>query len=120
MLESLPSAQPDTKVLAQKLYETRGGDYMDYGEKKIDDLISRQAVIDAVNNELDMIDHVPQWVFDRLGKAIKSLPSAQPRKKKEWIDRGKDRTLRWECPVCGRRDRHIYNFCPDCGEDLRR
>jgi len=51
---------------------------------------------------------------------IDLLPSAQPeRKKKDWIDRGKDVMMRWECPVCGRRDNHIYNFCPDCGEDLR-
>ena len=41
------------------------------------DLISRQSAIDAVTDELDMIDHVPQWVFDRLEKRLKQLPSAQ-------------------------------------------
>ena len=44
----------------------------------MDDLISRAAAIDAVTDELDMIDHVPQWVFDRLEKRLKQLPSAQP------------------------------------------
>lgn len=42
------------------------------------DLIDRQSAIDAVTDELDMIDHVPQWVFDRLEKRLKQLPSAQP------------------------------------------
>lgn len=44
----------------------------------MDDLISRQAAIDAVTDELDIIDHVPQWVFDRLEKRLKQLPPAQP------------------------------------------
>lgn len=41
-------------------------------------MIERQAAIDAVTDELDMIDHVPQWVFDRLEGRLKQLPSAQP------------------------------------------
>lgn len=43
----------------------------------MDDTISRKAAIDAVTDELDMIDHVPQWVFDRLEKRLKQLPSTQ-------------------------------------------
>lgn len=42
------------------------------------DLISRAAVIYTICDELDKIDHVPQWVYDRLEKALKQLPSAQP------------------------------------------
>ena len=41
------------------------------------DLISRRRAIDAVTDELDIIDHVPQWVFDRLEKRLKQLPPAQ-------------------------------------------
>ena len=44
----------------------------------MDDLINRQRAIDAVTDELDMIDHVPQWVFDRLEERLKQLPPAQP------------------------------------------
>ena len=44
----------------------------------MDDLISRQSAIDAVTDELDMIDHVPQWVFDRLERRLKQLPPIQP------------------------------------------
>ena len=39
------------------------------------DLISRQDTIDAIVHELDMIDHVPQWVSDRLVKALSGVPS---------------------------------------------
>lgn len=46
----------------------------------MDDLIHRREALDAVTDELDMIDHVPQWVFDRLEKRLKQLPSAQPEK----------------------------------------
>ena len=42
------------------------------------DTINRQQAIDAVTDELDMIDHVPQWVFDRLEGRLKQLPPAQP------------------------------------------
>lgn len=47
------------------------------------DLINREEALHAVEHELDMIDHVPQWVFDRLGNALKGLPSidAEP----QWI-----------------------------------
>ena len=40
--------------------------------------IEKQQAIDAVTDELDMIDHVPQWVFDRLEGRLKQLPPAQP------------------------------------------
>ena len=45
----------------------------------MNDSISRQAAIDAVTDELDMIDHVPQWVFDRLEGRLKQLPPVQPK-----------------------------------------
>lgn len=37
----------------------------------------------------------------------------------KWIDKGEDYMIRWTCSNCGRRDTHIYNFCPDCGADMR-
>lgn len=41
------------------------------------DSVYREAVIDAIHLELDMIDHVPQWVYNRLENRIKQLQSAQ-------------------------------------------
>jgi hypothetical protein len=42
------------------------------------ELISREQAIDAITDELDKIDHVPQWVFDKLERAIKQLPPIHP------------------------------------------
>jgi hypothetical protein len=43
----------------------------------MDSHVSREAVIEAISDELDRIDHVPQWVYDRLIKRIKMLESAE-------------------------------------------
>ena len=65
------------------------------------DLISRRAAIDAVTDELDMIDHVPQWVFDRLEKRLKQLPSAQRTGRWIWNKNGMDWGLgAWCCSEC--------------------
>lgn len=37
-------------------------------------LIDRQQAIEAITDELDKIDHVPQWVYDKLTDRIKTLP----------------------------------------------
>ena len=109
----------------------------------MDDLISRQAAIDAVTDELDMIDHVPQWVFDRLVKRLKQLPPAQPevlahgegelsaqpeRKKGKWIITKTERG--WNCAeyptevTCSNCNyiedyQKALDFCPNCGADMR-
>ena len=46
------------------------------------------------------------------------LFEAEP-KHGRWIDRGKDMCIRWKCSECGRKDTHIYNYCPDCGANMR-
>lgn len=109
----LPSAQPefakDTNVTTN-------------------DLIDRQAAIDALN-KLDVSDGVgiSAVACDLQEEAIRSienLPSAQPeRKKGEWtIDEdceGKSRTV--TCNLCGYEEFnwHNPNFCPNCGADMR-
>lgn len=52
-----------------------------------------------------------------LVKAFRNTPTldAEPIKRGRWIDRGKDMCIRWKCSECGRKDTHIYNYCPDCG-----
>ena len=42
------------------------------------DCVSRQDAKDVVDMELDAIDHVPEWVYDRLLTALDQVPSAQP------------------------------------------
>lgn len=43
----------------------------------MDSHVSREAVIEAISDEMDRIDHVPQWVYDRLENKIRQLPSAE-------------------------------------------
>lgn len=83
----------------------------------MDDLISRDGAMDAVRNYPD--DLISQLT------AIEDLPSAQPeRKKGKWrrriIDSGYNAD--WICSECGYRvktDFVNYNYCPNCGADMR-
>ena len=43
----------------------------------MDETITKKQAIEAITDELDRIDHVPQWIFDRLERAIRKLPSAE-------------------------------------------
>ena len=96
----------------------------------MDDLIRRQAAIDAFLTELTKRERknllhtwstveVKYFVVDMLEK----LPSAQPeRKKGKWIDYSDEGYV--ECPFChsatncdGNKDE--LHFCFSCGADLR-
>ena len=90
----------------------------------MNDLIDRQAAIDAVNTAL----------FPKINtakdaeKALKGVPSAQPeRKKGKWIPQdhnktnGRASTLVYyypKCSVCGHCGNYT-NFCSNCGADMR-
>lgn len=97
----------------------------------MDDLISRQAAIDAFLTELTKRERknllhtwstveVKYFVVDMLEKS----PSAQPeRKKGKWkrriVDSGYNAD--WICSECGYRvktDFVNYNFCPHCGAKM--
>lgn len=66
-----------------------------------------------------MLNDVNRVLVDEVGtKFCKVMYQDEPeRKKGEWIDLGKDKAIRWQCSECGRKDTHIYNYCPDCGSD---
>ena len=115
----------------------------------MDDSISRQAAIDAMNTwdkfgcdpdgRLVRFDdnkhYVPYVRYDDMVYVIKSLPSAQPeRKKGKWIefDSSEDKYDVIKCPCC----KHTFivdsyhwtdigfikddfKFCPNCGADMR-
>lgn len=82
ILESLP---PSPTPNAQKALDDNS-QHVQNVECVGDDSVSRQAVRDAVCEELDSIDHVPQWVFDRLTKKIENLPPSPSRPKEpQWI-----------------------------------
>ena len=85
-----------------------------------DDLISRQAAIDAV------IKHMQLYSYEERGvrEAINALPAAERRGK--WI-RYENSTFekRWKCSECKRFTFHNgamlskYKFCPNCGAEMR-
>lgn len=97
----------------------------------MDDLISRQAAIDALGEkplawtegeyELGLQN---QWQSDV--DALNGLPSAQPeRKTGRWIDEAYDPfIISGRCSVCGW-EAHLYeddvvgmNYCPNCGAKM--
>ena len=88
-----------------------------------DDLISRQAAIDALKSwdwqELYLPIHFKQ--------ILEELPSAQPeREKGEWgFETWRDGYRNLQCSVCGQWiastscDLPPFNYCPNCGADMR-
>lgn len=85
--------------------------------------MSRYIDADALKNDLND-NYVFSGFKDLLNDFISIVdnqPTADVREnvRSDWIDLGKDRMTRWRCPVCFRKDDQIYNFCPNCGADLR-
>ena len=108
-LEALPSAQPETH---DKRTETHACD-----------LISRQAVIEALCSECQgRCIPCDSYPCSEVG-AIKAVPSTQPeRKKGRWINRSLNVLYpeweRYTCSVCGKHS-DSYDYCPNCGADMR-
>jgi hypothetical protein len=85
----------------------------------MDELISRQAAIDA----LDCINGVEE--------VLRSLPSVQPQRMKgRWLpDNNCAYEMRFVCSVCKESEvvptigftkyKPIWDFCPNCGADMR-
>jgi len=104
------------------------------------DSISRQAAIDEIEYELEMINsaldsitldfNARERLRQRRGEAreilnsIQQLPSVQlERKTGKWI---RTRTMIHDgelyCDQCGQEhpeQKKIWNFCPNCGADMR-
>ena len=122
MLESLPSAQPEERT--GKRTETHACD-----------LISRQAAIDAIHEDILLKPHNDSWFrenheFVTVGyveRTLLAVPSAQPRKKGKWIwkDREVNRyrketgtTEYGEVITIMVHDNYLQkiNYCPVCGK----
>ena len=79
----------------------------------MNDLISRQAAIDATWFEPSYTD--PLNVLTEVRDRLKALPSAQPKKKKgKWIPYSPE-GLRYKCSECESRYETPWHFCPNCG-----
>ena len=96
----------------------------------MDDLISRQAAIDAVAKDLNRgTDPLTDLFIAGISETLRKVPTAQPKKGK-WLERTAEKrkkgawTKECACEFCGfkpwyERDIHTLSFCPNCGADLR-
>ena len=105
---------------------------IEYYDKKVNcsefpnnsDLISRQAVIDKINERQRKLiycfgfENDAVKIIDIAKSIVIATPLAQPeRKKGEW-------TKNNSCPFCGflpwyEGDIHTLSFCSNCGSDMR-
>ena len=105
----------------------------------MNDLISRQAAIDALGEKPLVWDDFSDFDLGKAAQwsddvdAIKALPTAQPQRKKgRWIYREHDIAMcdGYRCDKCGffvpwdYKFTFIdfindYHFCPNCGSDMR-
>ena len=97
----------------------------------MDDLISRQATIDAIKNMCDECDS--SWcgdcrVSDLDGDVfaiLRSLPSAQPEPHEgEWEQVSAQRYFMsasyfYRCSACGVNNVRNTNYCPNCGAKMK-
>ena len=81
----------------------------------MDDLISRQAAIDAVNTAL-----LPKINTAKdAEKALRALPSAQPETAKRIVGKSRDgMTLWYQCDMCNEPVDAQDDFCRGCGRRL--
>ena len=91
------------------------------------ELISRDEAKRKITEELDSIDHVPHWVYERLSTAIESIPTVEVRKDGKWIDADKINelldTYLANCSVCNcqmdvHENRGYFKYCPNCGAKM--
>lgn len=83
---------------------------------KGDDYISRQAAIEAVNGLT-----YPSSLVD-VKRRLVGLPTADVRKNvhgKWYTETYKFAPERYVCTVCVCGSREKWNFCPNCGADMR-
>ena len=83
----------------------------------MDDLISRQAAIDATNKAFDRETLLNRFVRKVAIDAIKQLPTAE--KRGEWIEHNPHQWglgIVYECDQCGEKiNCETSNYCPNCG-----
>ena len=88
----------------------------------MDDLISRQAAIDALDKRFDSIPMEQTTEILLLRKDLRNLPSAQ--RTGRWIYNdeaypGGNPYGHYECDQCGEYVPRKTNYCPSCGADMR-
>ena len=107
----------------------------------MNDLISRQAAIDALDKRFDSIPMEQTTEILLLRKDLRELPSAQLEQEEPTVDavpvkhghyvgegdgyaNGELVYDVWKCSECGcvfedEYEKPTYNYCPNCGADMR-
>jgi hypothetical protein len=88
----------------------------------MDDLISRQAAIDALNCcqtfLYDSHDKYPKIELEDAKAEIESLPTVEPRKGRWSIEDCHAATYKYCCSECKAHHRARYDYCPTCGAKM--
>ena len=85
----------------------------------MDDLISRQAAIDALDKRFDSIPMEQTTEILLLRKDLRNLPSAQPETAKRIVGKSRDgMTLWYQCDMCNEPVDVQDNYCRGCGRRL--
>ena len=88
----------------------------------MNDLISRQQAVDALDKRFDSIPIEQTTEILLLRKDLRDLPTAEPQRiKGKWALQSDDYHEYYECDQCGIAVGidDIRNFCPNCGADMR-
>ena len=85
------------------------------------DTINRQAAVDVIR-KCNVKEVTPAYMLIDKAEAMTELmmlPSVQHRKG-QWIDKSGGIEGAWNyCSVCGEQAIDLYDFCPNCGADMR-
>ena len=109
MIEDAPSVQPEKRT--EERTETHACD-----------LISRQAAIDALKNQMSDRNDLYNIPVRRSIVILEQLPSAQPERKPGHWEIYIISMLDGEgcrCSECGFEGAPYWDFCPNCGADMR-
>ena len=86
-------------------------------------MTNKEAVIWLTNVMADIGEakHSDLWHYEQALSEIKEMLESQlERKKGKWIDKSDGIDGAWNyCSVCGEQVIDLYDFCPNCGADMR-
>lgn len=87
----------------------------------MDELISRQAALDALNHELRCGTVINQCGLEMAYEVIEGLPPAEPKRETATVSVGTSKggvTMWYECEACGEPVDQGDTFCSGCGREL--
>lgn len=62
----------------------------------------------------------PMAVDGRARQIVEDMPTIEERKTGKWIDKSGGIEGAWNyCSICGEQAIDLYDFCPNCGADMR-